>query len=304
MIDAICDQLPEWFRADDFVPVPCCSPTCRSATFALYDGEDLSRCRAWSMSRTTSTTSPTAPCPTSRCARRSRACGRPRRPAARSPVAERLDCVACATGMPPELREVAARGFMVVVQDFQDPYTFDVEKSEVLRLRDRPRRSPDPVLRVQLGRLPRAGATRARLGGRDRARLGRRGQRGERPSAARGPAAARPRRPRLRGRAQGMLRRRLRAPGGPLAARRGARTPAGRPRRCARSSSAGVQTGDRLLDVAAGQGTSALLAARELGCEVDGARVRGGGGGRPRMPPRRRRAAVSRIESFREGDAE
>ena len=44
------------------------------------------------------------------------------------PVAERLDCIACATGMPPELREVAARGFMVVVQDFQDPYTLDVGK--------------------------------------------------------------------------------------------------------------------------------------------------------------------------------
>jgi uncharacterized radical SAM superfamily Fe-S cluster-containing enzyme len=44
------------------------------------------------------------------------------------PVAERLDCVACATGMPPQLREVAARGFMIVVQDFQDPYTLDVEK--------------------------------------------------------------------------------------------------------------------------------------------------------------------------------
>ncbi len=32
----------------------------------------------------------------------------------------------------------------------------------------------------------------------------------------------------------------------------------------------GVRTGDRLLDVAAGQGTSARLAARELGCEVTG----------------------------------
>jgi hypothetical protein len=30
--------------------------------------------------------------------------------------------------MPPELREVAARGFMIVIQDFQDPYTLDVEK--------------------------------------------------------------------------------------------------------------------------------------------------------------------------------
>ncbi|MCA1700684.1 MAG: radical SAM protein, partial [Actinobacteria bacterium] len=41
VIRAICDQLPEWFRQDDFVPVPCCSPSCRSATFVLYDGDDL-----------------------------------------------------------------------------------------------------------------------------------------------------------------------------------------------------------------------------------------------------------------------
>ena len=41
VIEAVCEQLPDWFRGDDFVPVPCCSPTCRSATFALYDGEDL-----------------------------------------------------------------------------------------------------------------------------------------------------------------------------------------------------------------------------------------------------------------------
>jgi uncharacterized radical SAM superfamily Fe-S cluster-containing enzyme len=30
--------------------------------------------------------------------------------------------------MPEELREVAARGFMVVIQDFQDPYTLDISK--------------------------------------------------------------------------------------------------------------------------------------------------------------------------------
>ena len=41
VIRGVCGQLPDWFRADDFVAVPCCSPTCRSATFALYDGEDL-----------------------------------------------------------------------------------------------------------------------------------------------------------------------------------------------------------------------------------------------------------------------
>ncbi len=41
VIRGICEQLPEWFREDDFIAVPCCSPTCRSATYALYDGDDL-----------------------------------------------------------------------------------------------------------------------------------------------------------------------------------------------------------------------------------------------------------------------
>jgi 7,8-dihydro-6-hydroxymethylpterin dimethyltransferase len=41
---------------------------------------------------------------------------------------ERLECVACGVGLPAELQEVAAQGFMVVIQDFQDPYTLDVRK--------------------------------------------------------------------------------------------------------------------------------------------------------------------------------
>jgi len=128
VIDAICEQLPEWFRADDFIPVPCCSPTCRSATFALYDGEDLVP-----LPRLVDVedyldyvTNRAVPDPDVREALEglwsAKAAG------GSEPVAERLDCVACATGMPPELREVAARGFMIVIQDFQDPYTLDVEK--------------------------------------------------------------------------------------------------------------------------------------------------------------------------------
>jgi 7,8-dihydro-6-hydroxymethylpterin dimethyltransferase len=128
VIDAICEQLPEWFRADDFVPVPCCSPTCRSATFALYDGDDLVP-----LPRLVDVedyldyvTNRAVPDPDVLEALEglwsAKAAG------GSEPVAERLDCIACATGMPAELREVAARGFMIVVQDFQDPYTLDVEK--------------------------------------------------------------------------------------------------------------------------------------------------------------------------------
>ena len=128
VIDAICAQLPDWFRADDFVPVPCCSPTCRSATFALCDGSDLVP-----LPRLVDVedyldhvTNRAVPDLDVRDALEglwsTKAVG------GSQPVAERLDCVACATGMPLELREVAARGFMVVVQDFLDPFTFDVGK--------------------------------------------------------------------------------------------------------------------------------------------------------------------------------
>jgi len=128
VIEAVCEQLPEWFRADDFVPVPCCSPTCRSATFALYDEDDLIPLpRLVDVERYLDyVTNRAVPDLAVREALEglwsAKAAG------GSEPVADRLECVACATGMPPELREVAARGFMVVMQDFQDPYTLDVRK--------------------------------------------------------------------------------------------------------------------------------------------------------------------------------
>lgn len=108
-----------------FQPV---SPSCRSATFALYDGEDL-----MPLPRLVDVedyldyvTNRAIPDLDVREALEglwsAKAAG------GSGPVAERLECIACATAMPAELREVAARGFMIVVQDFQDPYTLDVEK--------------------------------------------------------------------------------------------------------------------------------------------------------------------------------
>ena len=35
------EQAPEWFRASDFVPVPCCFPTCRSMCYSLVDDGQL-----------------------------------------------------------------------------------------------------------------------------------------------------------------------------------------------------------------------------------------------------------------------
>ncbi len=149
VIAAIATQLPEWFRAEDFVPVPCCSPSCRSATFALYDGSDLVPLpRLVDVEQYLDyVTNRAVPDLDVREALEglwsAKAAG------GSPPVAERLDCIACATAMPAELREVAARGFMIVVQDFQDPYTLDsAEAAQVLRGGDRPRRPADPVLRL------------------------------------------------------------------------------------------------------------------------------------------------------------
>jgi 7,8-dihydro-6-hydroxymethylpterin dimethyltransferase len=128
VIEALAAQLPEWFRIDDFVPVPCCSPTCRSATFALYDGEDLVP-----LPRLVDVDSyldyvTNRAVPKLEVREALEGLWSAKAAGGSAPVAQRLECVACATAIPAELREVAARGFMIVVQDFQDAYTLDVEK--------------------------------------------------------------------------------------------------------------------------------------------------------------------------------
>lgn len=38
ILHAIAAQLPQWFTTEDFFPVPCCAPTCRSITYLLTQG--------------------------------------------------------------------------------------------------------------------------------------------------------------------------------------------------------------------------------------------------------------------------
>jgi len=128
VIEAIAEQLSEWFRADDFVPVPCCSPSCRSATFALYDGSDVvPLTRLVDVEHYLDYVTNRA-IPDLEVREALEGLWSAKAAGGSGPVAERLECVACATAIPADLREVAARGFMVVVQDFQDPYTLDVGK--------------------------------------------------------------------------------------------------------------------------------------------------------------------------------
>ncbi len=135
VIKAIAEQCPDWLRADDFVPVPCCFPTCRSITYLIAQGgavvpiprlldvEDYldylsnrvlpdAGLRAaleklWSASAFPGTATSAASL------------------AATGP---QLECAACGIDLPQAVKDLGQRAFMVVVQDFQDPYTLNVKQ--------------------------------------------------------------------------------------------------------------------------------------------------------------------------------
>ncbi len=142
VIELIAEQVPQWLRADDFFPVPCCFPTCRSITYLLTEGipgepdfavvpiprlldvEDYldyvsNRVapdpairevleKLWSASAFMGTEATT-----DRLAR----------------AAEAIDCSdACGVNLPEAIANLTDRAFMIVVQDFQDPYTLNVKQ--------------------------------------------------------------------------------------------------------------------------------------------------------------------------------
>jgi len=136
VIGRIAAQLPEWFRVEDFFPVPCCSPTCRSVTYLFTDGDNVVPIprllnvedyldyvtnrvvpdygirtaleKLWSASAFMGTDATTENL--------------------RS-AAQALDCAdACGVNLPAALADLTESAFMIVVQDFQDPYTLNVRQ--------------------------------------------------------------------------------------------------------------------------------------------------------------------------------
>jgi uncharacterized radical SAM superfamily Fe-S cluster-containing enzyme len=142
IIHAIAAQLPQWFQATDFFPVPCCFPTCRSITYLLSEGtpgtpefavvpiprllnvedyldylsnrvvpdfavrEALEKLWSASAFMGTDTT-------------RDRL----------AQAAAALDCAdACGINLPEAVANLTDRAFMIVIQDFQDPYTLNVKQ--------------------------------------------------------------------------------------------------------------------------------------------------------------------------------
>ncbi len=195
IIHGIADQLPEWFRPSDFVPVPCCFPTCRSITYLIVDSdpatgettvvpiprliqiedyldyvsnrvipEDGVRAaleKLWSASAFMGTKTTAEQLTLTAAQLECAACGLG--PAARREGHQPEDLHDCDPGLPGPVHA-------------QRPHP-----DEVLRRGDHPGRAADPVLRLQLRGLPRTGpGADVRRGGR-----GRRTQRHPHPAAAR-----------------------------------------------------------------------------------------------------------------------
>ncbi|WP_019856311.1 radical SAM protein [Actinopolyspora mortivallis] len=139
VIGHIAEQCPEWLRGDDFVPVPCCFPTCRSITYLLVDHKEdrtdvvpIPRLvdvddyldyvsnrvvpdhelrqaleKLWSASAFPGTETTADSLET---------------------TAAEAECRACGIDLPEAARGLADKAFMIVVQDFQDPYTLNVKQ--------------------------------------------------------------------------------------------------------------------------------------------------------------------------------
>jgi hypothetical protein len=119
-------QLPEWLRVSDFVPVPCCFPTCRSMCYALVDGDSLLPLARlievddyldYAANRV-------VPDLDVRHAleRMFSASATP------GVEAALLACDSCGIDLPAALADVRRHGFVITAQDFQDPYTLNVRQ--------------------------------------------------------------------------------------------------------------------------------------------------------------------------------
>ena len=144
IIHGIAEQRPGWFRASDFFPVPCCFPACRSITYLISEGtpgepdfavvpiprllqiedyldyvsnrvlpDDKIREaleKLWSASAFMGTDTVTD------------------RLALTAEQLSIIECAACGIDLPQAVKELNDRAFMIVIQDFQDPYTLNVRQ--------------------------------------------------------------------------------------------------------------------------------------------------------------------------------
>jgi uncharacterized radical SAM superfamily Fe-S cluster-containing enzyme len=128
IIHLVAEQLPEWFRTDDFFPVPCCFPTCRSISYCLVDeGNVLPITRMVNpedyLDYVTNRVMPDMQVRTA-LEKLYSASAMP----GTAQMTDQLECATCGIDLPEALRDLAQKAFMIVIQDFQDPYTLNVKQ--------------------------------------------------------------------------------------------------------------------------------------------------------------------------------
>ncbi len=119
-------QVPEWLAVSDFVPVPCCFPTCRSICYGLVDsGALMPVARLFDIEEYLDyVANRVFPDMEIRHALEQMFS------ASATPGVEQalLSCASCGIDLPEALRDIEQHGFMIVAQDFQDPYTLNVRQ--------------------------------------------------------------------------------------------------------------------------------------------------------------------------------
>jgi uncharacterized radical SAM superfamily Fe-S cluster-containing enzyme len=119
-------QLPDWLAVSDFVPVPCCFPTCRSMCYGIVDGSsflpiarlvDVEEYLDYAANRAVPDLE-------------IRHALEKMFSASATPGVEQalLACESCGIDLPKALDSIQQHAFMIVVQDFQDPYTLNVRQ--------------------------------------------------------------------------------------------------------------------------------------------------------------------------------
>ena len=119
-------QLPEWLRVDDFVPVPCCFPTCRSMCYALVTDEGLVPfTRLLEIEDYLDYLSNRVVPDLAVKGALERMFSSSATPGAEQAL---LACESCGIDLPAELDALEDKVFMLIVQDFQDAYTLNVRQ--------------------------------------------------------------------------------------------------------------------------------------------------------------------------------
>jgi 7,8-dihydro-6-hydroxymethylpterin dimethyltransferase len=119
-------QVPEWFRVDDFVPVPCCFPNCRSMSYAFVDGDDvIPLARLIEVEDYLDYVSNRVIPDLEIRGALERMFSSSATPGAEAAL---LACESCGIDVPAALASVREHAFVLAVQDFQDAYTLNVRQ--------------------------------------------------------------------------------------------------------------------------------------------------------------------------------